>query len=187
MVSVGTLVLAFGLSADAFAASLAKGAQFRRLSTARSAAIAASFATLEALAPLIGWLVGSRFGHWVAPFDHWVSFGVLGALGVRMIVQGITAGKEGRPSPAPTMLAMVAVALGTSIDGAAVGVTLALVSERIVPMLAAIATVTFGMAWIGLRIGHGVGMRVGRIVEILGGIGLIAIGTKILVEHLLAG
>lgn len=186
MVSAASVVLAFSLSADAFAASLAKGAQYRRLSAYRSIAIAGSFAALEALAPLLGWLIGSRFSDWVAPVDHWIAFGLLGFLGLRMIRHGLSGERESTGSSAPGWLAVGAVALGTSVDGMAVGVTLALVMERILPTVAAIAAVTFAMTWLGLRIGHSAGSRIGRAVETLGGIALFAIGTKILLEHLAA-
>jgi|SRR6056297_350003 len=186
MLSTGTFVLAFALSADAFAASLAKGAQHARLTTGRSVAVAGGFATLEALAPLIGWLIGSELGHWIAHVDHWVAFGLLGFMGLRMIRLGLRADAPTAPLSAPTWLALFAVALGTSVDAMAVGVTLALVTDRILPTIAAIAAVTFAMTWIGLRLGHVAGTKIGRFVETLGGFALIAIGTKILIQHLAA-
>lgn len=186
MFSTATFALAISLSADAFAASLAKGALFPHLPIRRSLLIAASFAVLEALAPLAGWLIGSTLGPWLAAVDHWVAFGLLGFLGLRMIWQGWQPG-DGRPSlPSPGWAAVAVTAMGTSVDGLAAGVTFALVMDRILPLLAAIAIVTFLMVWAGLRLGHAAGSRLGRIVQRLGGLGLILVGTKILFEHLMA-
>lgn len=188
MVTTASFVLAISLSADAFAASLAKGAQFRHLSVRRSLLIAAGFALLEALTPLAGWLIGSTLGPWLAAVDHWVAFALLSVLGVRMLWSRAETGQESgfAASAAPGWAAIALAAMGTSVDGLAVGVTLALVMEHILPVLAVIALVTFTMVWIGLRIGHAAGIRIGRAVQTLGGIGLIAIGTKILLEHVLA-
>lgn len=183
----GTVVgMAFAVSTDAFAASLAKGAQFPRLSWGRTAAIAGSFATLEAFAPLAGWLIGREAGQWLTHLDHWIAFGLLGILGLSMILRGQRADAKDSSVSAPTWLAVGLVALATSIDAAAVGMTLALVLEQILPALAVIAAVTFIMTWTGLRLGRTAGFRLGKVVETLGGLTLIAIGFKILAEHLLA-
>ena len=188
MFSTATLALAISLSADAFAASLAKGASFPRLPVRRSLLIAASFAVLETLAPLAGWLIGSALGPWLAAVDHWVAFGLLAFLGLRMVWQSMEAGAvQHGPQAAPGWGVVVAAALATSVDGLAAGVTFALVIDRILPLLAAIAIVTFFLVWLGLRLGHAAGSRLGRIVQTLGGCTLILIGTKILVEHLAAG
>lgn len=186
MFSTATFALAMSLSADAFAVSLAKGALFPNLPIRRSLVIAGSFALLEALAPLAGWLIGSTFGPWLAAVDHWVAFGLLGFLGLRMMLQGRTCNGAGQLLAPPGWIAVAVMALGTSVDGLAVGVTFALVMDRILPLLVAIAVVTFLMVWIGLRLGHLAGSRLGRIVQTLGGLGLILIGTKILFEHLIA-
>jgi putative Mn2+ efflux pump MntP len=186
MFSVATLALAFGLSADAFAASLAKGAQHRHLSFRRTAVIAACFAVLEVLAPLAGWFAGREFGHLIAAWDHWVAFGLLSFLGLRMLRLREDAAREESVLSAPAWGGVLAVALGTSADAATVGVTLALVMDEILPVLTAIGAVTFAMAWVGLRLGRIAGAGLGRLVERAGGVLLIGIGVKILVEHLTA-
>jgi len=196
MFSTATFALAMSLSADAFAVSLAKGALFPNLPIRRSLVIAASFALLEAVAPLVGWAIGNALGPWLAAVDHWVAFGLLGFLGLRMVMQSgvmqggvMQGGKgvgDGQLLSPPGWIALGVTALGTSVDGLAVGVTFALVMDRILPLLVAIAVVTFLMVWLGLRLGHAAGSRFGRIVQTLGGIGLMGIGTKILFEHLMA-
>jgi len=186
MISGAVVGMAFAVSTDAFAASLAKGAQFPRLTWRRTAAIAGSFATLEAFAPLAGWLIGREAGQWLTHLDHWIAFGLLGLLGLSMIFRGGRAKAENSALSAPTWLTIALVALATSIDAVAVGLTLALVLEQILPALAVIAAVTFIMTWAGLRLGRSASFRLGRVVETLGGLTLIAIGTKILAEHLLA-
>jgi putative Mn2+ efflux pump MntP len=188
MLTSANLALAISLSADAFVASLAKGAQFPRLPVLRSLAIASGFALLEALMPLAGWMIGEAVGPWLAAVDHWVAFCLLGFLGLRMIVSGLTETKVDRDAmPTPGWLAIAAVACGTSLDGLAAGMTFALVVERILPLLAAIAVVTFLLVWLGLRVGHIAGSRLGRVVQVLGGLTLVAVGSNILLEHLSAG
>lgn len=189
MFTTATFAFALSLSADAFAVSLAKGAQFPHLPVRRSLLIAAGFAVLEALTPLVGWLIGSGLGPWLVEVDHWLAFAILAVLGIRMIWQA--AGTTGDAGPAtmvaPSLAALAAAAFGSSVDGFAVGMTFALMTERIVPMLLAVVAVTFAMAWVGLRLGHVAGSRLGAVVQALGGLGLIAIGTKILLEHLVIG
>jgi len=188
MFSTATLALAISLSADAFLAALAKGAQFPRLPVRRSLAIAAGFALLEALAPLAGWAIGSGLGPWLAAVDHWVAFGLLAFLGLRMLAaQPAHAAEPTGSGVAPGWLAIAALAVGTSLDGLAAGMTFALVMDRILPLLAAIGLVTFVLVWLGLRIGHLAGSRLGRAVQTLGGLTLVAVGTSILLEHLAGG
>lgn len=181
-----TTLLAFSLSTDAFAASIAKGARFPALSMQRVAGIALGFGVLEALAPLVGYLLGIQFAGAIERYDHWIAFFILGFLGVRMIARSIgPPDEEAAPSAAPTIAAVFATALGTSVDATAVGVTLAFVSTNIPMTLFAIGLVTFMMTFMGLRLGGVIGARTGQIAEGLGGLGLIVIGGNILVTHLL--
>jgi manganese efflux pump family protein len=183
-----TLLLAFSLSTDAFAAAVAKGARFPALSFQRCALIALSFGALEALAPLIGYVLGLQFAGAIEDYDHWIAFIILGLLGARMIHASFSRddNEDVAVSAAPTLTAVVATALGTSVDATAVGVTLAFFSDNIPVTLAAIGAVTFAMTLIGLRLGCVIGERTGKWAELLGGLGLIAIGAKILVTHLMA-
>lgn len=186
MLSVQTLVIAFSLSTDAFAASLAKGARFPGLAVNRSLLIAFGFGALEALAPLVGFLLGQKFSEVIADFDHWIAFALLGVLGLRMVWKSFQPIEDGDGSLAPSWTAVAVTAVGTSVDATVVGVTLALVSDNIPLTILSIGVVTFGMVFIGLRIGGAVGQRAGQWAERAGGIGLAAIGLNILVTHLMA-
>lgn len=178
-----TTILAFSLSTDAFAASVAKGARFPGMSAPRVASIAFGFGLLEALAPLLGYVLGLQFAGAIEAFDHWIAFAILGFLGGRMIWKSFY-DEVVVVSAAPTVAAVIATALGTSVDATAVGVTLALFSDNIPLTLLAIGIVTFMMTLIGLRLGGVIGERTGRWAELVGGIGLMLIGANILYKHL---
>jgi putative Mn2+ efflux pump MntP len=181
-----TILLAFSLSTDAFAAAVAKGARFPAMAFHRTALIALSFGALEALAPLVGYLLGLQFAGAIEDYDHWIAFIILGGLGIRMIWASFDGESQEEPAAAPALAAVIATALGTSVDATAVGVTLALFSNNIPLTLVTIGVVTFAMTLIGLRLGGVIGERTGKWAEMLGGIGLIAIGAKILASHLLS-
>jgi len=177
-------VIAFSLSSDAFAASIAKGAKFSGISVNRALLIALGFGLFEALAPLIGYLLGQQFAAVIADYDHWAALLLLGLLGARMIWRsyGDDDGETASPA-APGWIAVLVTALGTSIDATIVGVTLALVSDNIPLTLFMIGFVTFAMTFIGLRLGGVIGARAGKLAEFLGGVGLVAIGVNIFVTH----
>jgi putative Mn2+ efflux pump MntP len=179
-----TMILAFSLSTDAFAASVAKGARFPGMSLRRIAGIAFGFGALEALAPLVGFLLGKQFAGAIEDYDHWVAFAILGLLGCRMVWKSFHTEAEQASAAAPTVWAVIATALGTSVDATAVGITLALFSDNIPLTLFAIGFVTFMMTLMGLRLGGVIGSRTGQWAELIGGIGLIAIGANILITHL---
>lgn len=181
-----TLILAFSLSTDAFAASVAKGARFPTMGFARIVAIAFSFGLLEACAPLVGYLLGMQFAGAIEAFDHWIAFTILGFLGGRMIWMSFEENADEIDATMPTVAAVFATALGTSVDATAVGVSLALFSDNIPLTLVTIGAVTLTMTLIGLRLGGVIGERTGKWAERIGGVGLFAIGTKILVSHLTA-
>jgi putative Mn2+ efflux pump MntP len=179
-----TVVIAFSLSTDAFAASVAKGARYPALTAQRRIGIALGFGALEAFAPLIGYLLGLQFAEFIEDIDHWVALLILGALGGRMLWKSCHASAEEASAIPPTWLAVAATAAGTSVDATAVGVTLALVSDNIPLTLIAIGLVTFGMTLIGLRLGKVIGMRIGRFAEFAGGLGLMAVGAHIFASHM---
>ncbi len=178
------LILSFSLSADAFAASVAKGAGFPRLPFRQKAGIALGFGVFEAVTPLFGFFLATWFAAEIAAVDHWIAFAILGGLGMRMLWKSSRpAAVSGYPSRV-TWSVVAATAAGTSMDAAAVGVTLAVVGDNLALTLVTIGVVTFLMALIGLRLGGIAGERGGRCAEFLGGLGLIAIGTNILATHL---
>jgi putative Mn2+ efflux pump MntP len=176
-------VIAFSLSSDAFAASIAKGARFSSLTWNRSLLIALGFGVFEALAPLFGYLLGQQFSTVIQDVDHWVALILLGVLGARMIWRSYHDDEVETESRAPGWGAVMLTALGTSVDATIVGVTLALVSDNIPLTLFIIGFVTFVMTLIGLRLGGVIGERAGKWAEFLGGFGLMGIGLNIFVTH----
>ena len=183
-------LLAVGLAMDCFAVSIASGIVLRRVQWRAMLVMSLSFGIFQALMPLIGWAAASLFSHLIEEIDHWVAFGILGFLGVRMIREGLKE-EECRESFDPTRLFVVfTFAVATSIDALAVGVSFAFVGmEGIGGILSAVSSigwVSFLMSLIGLYFGIRCGCGLARRLkaELLGGIILVLIGCKILVEHL---
>ena len=180
-----TLILAFGMSMDAFAAAIGKGASLHRPGIKEALRTGLIFGVIEALTPLIGWAVGIAASRYVMAWDHWVAFTLLCVLGVRMIVEGVR--KKEALEAAPDrhgfwLLATTAVA--TSLDAMAVGVGLAFLQVNIITTALAIGASTMVMASAGILLGRFLGPVMGKWAEVFGGVVLIGIGTSILVEHL---
>lgn len=180
-------VLAFSMSADACAAAMARGASTRP-SLRNAVKSGLVFGSIEAVTPLLGWAVGLAASRYVAAVDHWVAFILLGIVGGKMALESLRrlgrAEELGQETPNHAgLLTLILTAIATSIDAAAVGVTLALVNVNIVSVALAIGATTFTLATAGLLVGRAFGARFGPIIELVGGLGLIAIGTGILLEH----
>lgn len=185
MSPIAIAVLSLSMSADAFAAAIGRGAQHRPTvpQALRSGLI---FGVVEAITPLIGFALGVAAADFVEAVDHWIAFGLLGAVGLKMIWEAVKrdeAADDVRPA-SRGLLALIATAVGTSIDAGAVGVGLALLNANIWLIAFCIGFTTFVMATIGLLIGKVAGTRLGRVAELIGGLALIALGSKILLEHL---
>jgi len=178
--------LALAMSADAFAAAIAKGIALDRARWPEALRTGLIFGTIECATPLVGWALGSAASGYVKAWADWIAFGLLAALGVRMIVAAIRASGDaeaGKPQR-HSFVALAATGLATSIDAMAVGAGLAFLDIGIVPIAAAIGVATFVMVTIGVMIGPALGRIVGRWAEALGGAVLIAIGSAILYQHL---
>ncbi|WP_258577115.1 manganese efflux pump MntP [Candidatus Pantoea persica] len=187
MTFIATLILAFGMSMDAFAAALSKGAALHRPGFREALRTGLIFGATEALTPLIGWAAGLAASRYVMAWDHWVAFTLLAFLGGRMMMQGLRQTATAGPCEAPQsygflVLAMTAVA--TSIDALAVGVGLAFLQVNIVATALTIGMATTVMATTGVLVGRLVGPVLGKWAEVLGGLVLIAIGSTILLQHL---
>jgi putative Mn2+ efflux pump MntP len=188
MTPIAIAVLSLSMSADAFAAAIGRGAQHRPTlpQALRSGLV---FGVIEAITPLIGFALGVAAAGFVEAIDHWIAFGLLGAVGGKMIREALKpddADEEAEAKKAASrgLVALVATAVGTSIDAGAVGVGLALLGENIWLIAACIGATTFALATLGLLIGKAAGAQLGKIVELIGGLALIALGLKILLEHL---
>jgi putative Mn2+ efflux pump MntP len=183
MSPIALLILAFSMSADAFAAALSKGASLRRPSWAEALRTGAIFGSIEAMTPVIGWTVGLAASAYIAAIDHWVAFVLLGAIGGKMIWESLRREAEDDKPQRHSLAVLVMTGIGTSLDAMAVGVTLALVGVDIVVPAVAIGAATCVMATLGVLAGRALGARFGKIAEAVGGVGLILIGGKILLEH----
>lgn len=179
--------LGASLSVDAFAAALGKGAQDRRARLGDALRVGIVFGLFEAATPALGWLLGSLVNDWIADWDHWVSFTLLFAIGAHMIVQSLR-GDPAEAAPAvetePNYLRLSLTALATSIDAAAVGVTLALMDVTIWTACLVIGGTTTVVATGGVLLGKRVGAHLGGWAEVIGGLVLIGIGASILAQHL---
>ncbi|WP_094576227.1 manganese efflux pump MntP [Kingella denitrificans] len=184
-----TILLALGMSVDAFAAALARGAGSLHYTWRQTVKTALIFGIVETITPLIGWLAGSMTQKFIAEYDHWLAFGLLLALGLKMIWgalhdDGDEAAAADKNRTDTTLLLTVITAIATSIDSMVVGVGLAFLDANIWLTALAIGTSTTIMAAVGLRLGRLLGQKIGSRAEMAGGVVLIGIGTFILLEHL---
>jgi len=184
----GTLtVLALGMSVDAFAAAIGKGAALGRPRLVDALRTGVVFGAVEAVTPVLGWMAGIAAAAHVAAVDHWVAFVILLGVGGRMIHEARRNANESGSQDRRRhgMLILLATAIGTSLDAMAVGVTLAFMDADIRVAAVAIGMATAVMATLGMMLGRYLGGRFGRLAETAGGVVLILIGTKILLEHTL--
>lgn len=183
-----TLAIAFSMSTDAFAASLSKGAALEKPRFIEIVRTGLIFGSVEAVTPLLGWVLGLAASSYVAAVDHWIAFGLLGVIGLNMSWSGLTRPPETVRPSRHSFSVLLLTAVGTSLDAMAVGVTLALVDANILVTALAIGAATCVMTGIGVAIGRFAGRRLGRAAEVFGGLVLVAVGTSILASHLgLAG
>lgn len=174
-------ILAVGLAMDAFAVSICKGLSLGRARLGHCVTAGVYFGGFQALMPLVGYLLGIRFQVLIQNIDHWIAFILLFIIGFNMIRE---AREEEECSAAMDFKAMLPLAVATSIDALAVGVTFAFLNVDIVPAVTFIGVVTFVMSAAGIKIGSAFGIRYKAKAEILGGAVLILMGLKILLEHL---
>jgi len=181
---VTVLLIAGGLAMDAFAVSIAHGMTLQNSRVSSGLIIAGSFGAFQAFMPVLGWLVGLSFIELISGFDHWLAFGLLALIGGKMVYSAIGNPKEekGTKLTAPALLIL---SLATSIDALAVGLSFSLLRISITTPVIIIGGVTFLLSFIGFSFGNKLGKLLERKVQAIGGIVLIAIGIKILLEHLL--
>ena len=178
------LLLAFALSMDAFAVSVCKGLATKQLGVKQMCIVGAWFGGFQALMPLLGYLLGTQFEQFVTSVDHWIAFVLLGIIGGNMIREALSK-DEDKLDGSLAFKTMLLLAIATSIDALAVGITFAfLPGTRIVPAVALIGSITFVFSAAGIRLGYVFGLRYKSKAEFAGGVILILLGTKILLEHL---
>ena len=185
---VEVFLIGVGLSMDAFAVAVCKGLCMKRLDVRQALVIALLFGGFQALMPLVGWVLGRQFEAYITAVDHWIAFVLLAIIGGKMLWEAFHEDEEDAACPAEAFrldlkeLTMLAVA--TSIDALAVGITFAFLQVDIAPSVATIGVTTFVLSAIGVAAGHFFGARFEKPASIVGGVVLILIGCKILLEHL---
>ena len=176
-------LIAFSMAMDAFAVSLGSGVKIgpgpRPLFR-----IAFHFGLFQAVMPVIGWLFGNTIEPYVQDFDHWVAFGLLAFVGIRMIRSGLSKVEEETPRDPSRGMTMVMLSIAVSVDALAIGLSLGLLGITIWTPAIVIGLVTGILSLVGLRVGNGFGKKYGKPVEVLGGLVLIGIGIRIVVSHL---
>jgi manganese efflux pump family protein len=176
------VVLAIALAMDATAVAAARGVA--GIARAEALRIALAFGGVQAGMAAIGWAAGVTAVRWIETWDHWVAFGLLAAIGGKMLVEGVRGEEREEVSATLSWRALLVLAIATSIDALAAGVTLPVLAAPIAVSLVLIGAVTFALALIGALAGRAIGERIGRGLEIAGGVALIAIGVKTLIEHM---
>ncbi len=186
-VFIELFLLGVGLSMDAFAVSVCKGLAMNKVNKKQAVMIGLYFGGFQALMPLIGWFLGVRFQKYITSVDHWIAFGLLVFIGGKMILEAVRdsevqeIGEKDLPLDHKEMFVL---AVATSIDALAVGITFAFLDTPIIEAIAIIGCTTFLLSILGVVVGNFFGTRYKKKAEIAGGIILVLIGLKILLEHL---
>lgn len=177
------LLIAFGLSFDTFAVSVSSGLVLRKINFFNAMKIAFVLAFFQGTMPLIGWFIGSGVKKYMMTYDHWIAFILLSVLGIKMIYESFRS-DEDHPALNPMRFAvMVSMAIATSIDALVVGLSFAFFEVNIFITVFLIGLVTFIVSMLGILFGKKAGAQLGKRMEIVGGLILIVIGLKILIEH----
>ena len=185
MGTIELIILAVALAMDAFAVSITQGLCLTKSITRCALIIGAFFGFFQGFMPLIGYFLGLQFSSFISSFDHWIAFILLGLIGAKMIYESLNdEEKEESTTPVLNYPKLFTLAIATSIDALAVGISFAFLEVEIISAVLVIGIITFVISFVGVRMGHLVGNKFKNNAEILGGVVLILIGLKILLEHL---
>lgn len=184
MTFVELFLIALGLSMDAFAVSVCKGLGMRRMNWKNAGLIALFFGGFQAFMPLLGWMLGRQFERYITTLDHWIAFALLVFIGGKMIYDAFKADGEADCEETLNLKELLVLAIATSIDALAVGVTFAFLKVQIIPSVITIGVTTFALSLIGVAVGRKFGGWLMQKAQLAGGVILIVIGVKILLEHL---
>jgi putative Mn2+ efflux pump MntP len=179
------LLIAIGLSFDTFAVSVSTGLAITKIRFWQAVKIAITLAFFQALMPFFGWLFGKQVEHLISNYDHWIAFGLLLILGIRMIYESFKKDEVDKSFNPLNSTVLIGMAVATSIDALVVGVSFAFINMNIYWSVFLIGAVTFLVAMTGILFGKKVGGNHGKRMEIIGGLILIGIGVKILISHLI--
>jgi len=179
------IFIAVGLAMDAFVVSIVSGSTYRQLHVKHALRMALFFGAFQAFMPLIGSLAGLTLKDYIQDYDHWVAFGLLAAVGVKMIYESFKI-KSAEKNPDPSnIFVLLVLSVATSIDALAIGITLSLITSSIALAAIIIGLITFVLSYAGVLIGKRFGHFFENRIEAIGGLVLIGIGVKIICEHLL--
>lgn len=180
---VELFLLAVGLSMDAFAVAVCKGLSMQKMSLKKACVVGLWFGGFQALMPLLGFLMGKNFQQQIESIDHWIAFGLLAVIGGNMVREAVS-NEEEEIDASIKVKDMLILAIATSIDALAVGISLACIKVNIIPAITFIGVVTFVLSMAGVKVGTVFGTKYKSRAEFAGGIILILLGLKILLEHL---
>ena len=183
MGAIEILLISIGLAMDAFAVSVCKGLAMKKMSWKKAIIIGLYFGIFQAVMPVIGYFLGTTFERFITNVDHWVAFILLVGIGINMVKEAFDKESENRNDNVD-MKTMLVLSIATSIDALAIGITFACLKIHIVMPVITIGLITFIISVIGVKIGNQFGDKYGKKAEIMGGVILILLGIKIVLEHL---
>lgn len=184
MTLLDLIVLAIGLSMDAFAVSICKGLALKKITLKNAGVVGLWFGGFQALMPLIGYFIGAQFAESIQAYDHWIAFALLALIGGNMVREALGPKEAEAADSALSFKSMLPLAVATSIDALAVGITFAFLDVAILPSAGLIALTTFVLSALGVALGSLCGQKLQAHAKALGGGILILLGIKILLEHL---
>jgi len=179
------MLIAFGLAMDSFSVSITSGITIKHLRISNALKIAIFFGLFQAVMSLIGWLAGHNLIDFISGVDHWIAFGLLSLVGCKMIYESIKIKSKEKEINPLNVYVLLMLSVATSIDALAVGVSFAFLKIFIATPIIVIGTVAFLLSFLGVHVGNRFGHFFERKIAVIGGLILIGIGTKILVEHLI--
>ncbi len=180
---ISLIVLAIGLSMDAFAVAICKGLGMEKVTFKKMMIVGAWFGIFQAIMPFLGYLLGKNFQSLIEKYDHWIAFTLLVLLGINMIKESFSK-EETNANGSLSFKSMLVLAIATSIDALAAGITFGVLETNIYVAISLISVITFFISSIGVKIGNVFGLKYKSKAEIAGGIILILLGIKILLEHM---
>ena len=178
-------LIAVGLSMDAFAVSICKGLNMRKINYKHACIIGGFFGVFQAVMPLVGWVLGKQFEQYITSIDHWIAFALLAFIGGKMAIEALKGDEEDEKNDDKDKLdykELFVLAVATSIDALAVGITFAFLQVSIIPSVLLIGVTTFVLSVVGVAIGNKFGTKYKSKAEFVGGVILVCIGLKILLE-----
>jgi manganese efflux pump family protein len=187
MNAASVLWLSVGVAMDAAAVAAVRGSAVPKVLPRHMLRVALFFGGFQALMPLLGWLVGANLGQWLTAWDHWIAFAILSVLGVKMLWEARGAGQAvvGTERELFGARVLLGLAIATSVDALAVGVTLPLMNAPVLLTVLCMGVTTAILSVLGLFAGRAFGAALGGRLDVLGGVALVALGTKVLVTHLM--